>query len=487
MILRYLTFKKKKFIAILSISFIICFSTNVLSQPSFPDKTIILGIRTISAPVTGYCKAFGHTLQREINEGITITSVEILNQYKGKDYSRYFGLLKDRFDPDHVDIECGPNSESSGNLTNPKTGKPFSEDVRFIKFHYPTGIKLLLKQEDAERLANASSSIEYEQEIRNLKIGVLERTSTLKQFEDNKNFYNYLLIDSNDDRNALERVLSALDNNGYFDDSSKIDAFGSDDLILQSLLKEGINESGNKGTKLYVGSRAPYEKFGYVVFPSKNYPSINQNDFYLPRLNSENYAIAIKRGSPNESWLSEKIENSLNTSKSKLNRAKKNLINPYPEISKIGIKPPIKPSSGGFDNKWWMPILIASIPVIGSIVVAILKPEFLILIGNWIIGKRRDRDNTVSVSINGRVLDDTTGETISGAIVSLETTGTPLVESTDGEGIFEFNCNVSNGRIRLRVRREGYQSYERRINIFNIQDVIQIRLSKQVSSGRTIS
>jgi hypothetical protein len=489
-LLQYITIKKRKFIAILSISFIICFSTNALSQPSFPDNTLVLGIRTISAPVTGYCEAFRDTLREQINKEIKITSTAILNQYKGENYSRYRGLLKDRFSSSHVDIECGPNSESSGKLENPDTKKPFSENIRFIRFHYPTGIKLLLKKEDAEKLSNVSSRIEYEKKISELKIGVLENTSTIKQFENNDDFYNYVPINSNNSTNALERVLSALDDDDILDNDLKIDAFASDDLILQSIVKEGIKtpkEDKQEG-KLYVGTRDPYEKIGYVVFPSEQYPPFDQNDQYLPRLDAENYAIAIKKGPPNESWLSEKIQNSLNTSEkpdSKLNRAKRNLINPYPEI--VDDPPQPSPSDESEDkstspqpptpsfDKWWIPILIASIPAIASIIVAILRPEFLILIGNWIIRRRRQTDSSVSKSINGRVLDERNNP-IYGARVSLEIPGNPLTTSTDTTGIFEFNFNTSNNRIMLRAEKEGYQAREHLTNTSDFQSILRIIL-----------
>lgn len=479
MMLRYFNFKKNKFIVILSICFVIYFSSKAISQPSFPDYTIILGIRTISAPVTGYCVAFEKTLREEINnKKIKIATHRILNQYKGEKYSRYFGLLKNSFDPDHVDIECGPNSESSGNLINPKTEKQFSEDIRFIRFYYPTGIKLLIKKDKAEELANLSS-IQYEQKISKLKIGVLERTSTLKQFEDNRGFYNYEPIKSDDNQNALEKALSVLDNDGVLGNGTKIDAFASDDLILQSLLKQGITESGEEASKLYVGSRKPYEELGYAVFPSKNYPSINQNDFYLPRLYSENYAIAIKRDSHNESWLFEKIQNSLNTSNilgTRLNKAKNILINPYPDLTTEPESESEPEPESLTPNKWWLPLAITTIPVIGTIITAILNPDLFREIRSWIIRLPTQPENKilfigVSHSINRK--------TISEAKVILRTNESQQIKHTDADGICGFTINKSVTEIDLIVQAENYQTYDKPVDISNSGRIISeyVRLS----------
>lgn len=467
-----------------------------------------MGIRTISPPVTDFCNAFKDTLEER--SGTDVEAVQILNQYKSKIYSRYIGLLKDPSDPAHIDIECGPNSISSGQLVNPASERYFSEEIAFSRPFYITGIRLLLPKESAQRLSEAPPD-ELEDRLRELKIGVLEGTTTSKQFEDNDTLYQYTLIESIKEiesikdeadpvqgKNSLERALQALDNNGLLDSDLRIDALASDAIILRALLETGVKGSGEKEDELvYIRDRPGYKQLNYAIFPSREFPSLKGN-LYLPGLTQENYALAIRKGTESTARLSEMIDSSLSdlsTPESELSKAQDNLksyelgleqtsslapnltVSPDPSLS------PSDPSLPSTDSnpepasdRWWVPVVVAAVAATASVLVALLNPQIVIAAVSWF--KRKPMTpQAIERTITGRVLNARTGAWISGAKVSLEAAGTPPVEYTDSEGIFEFTFKSSSDKIRVRVEAENYEMFDRRIDLSNSAGIRDIRLS----------
>lgn len=451
------------------------------SQPSPPNNRLILGIRTIAPPITGFCYAFMDTLKVSSNQSITVDPVKILNQYKGSFYSRYIGLLRDRFARDHIDIECGPNSISSGQLINPNSNpkKPFSEEITFSQSFYTTGIKLLLKKELAQSLSRSASS-NLQENLKRLKVGVIQDTSTSKQLEENTVLYQSVPIgsinpsNSKEGINSLERVLSALDKNGYLDNDLRIDALASDALILQSFLEIGVEGSGGssqQGELIYIQNRPPYKK-DYAVFPSKEFPSPDGN-IYLPGLKLEDYAIATKKGTSDEAWLSGIISNSLNNLSvpgSKL-KAAQDKLKPF-ETGQTGT---------GIDeeDKWWIhiptPIAVAGVTALGAIIVALLNPQLLREMFSALSTRIKPVGSpSTSRKITVLVQDSTTNKRIGGASVSLTTSGIPLVKPTDSEGVTHFSFSSSDNTIMLRVEAKGYAIVE--MNRDASQNIIDIRL-----------
>jgi hypothetical protein len=135
---------------------------SAFSQLDLPNNELKLGVRTTVAPVKMFCDVFKNVLQEQLENSepaITVKPSTIVNQYKWPDFTRYAGLLLDPSDPNYVDIECGPNSESSGQLPIKYGSKTLvSEEIAFSAPFYETGIKLLLKRELAQKLSSSSPS-----------------------------------------------------------------------------------------------------------------------------------------------------------------------------------------------------------------------------------------------------------------------------------------------------------------------------------------
>ncbi|WP_143842037.1 hypothetical protein [Nostoc sp. 106C] len=292
--------------AILILVCLICIfsASSAFSQTNLPNP-IRLGIRTAAFPIghvlvpedydvatnriikpgeyDGFCNLLKQKLESYLNlkgihPNITVVPVNIENQYRGKGYPRFDGLVTNK-----IDIECGPNSLSSLKLLDTK-GKPIEDKVDYapVSF-YRTGIKLLLKEDEAKKLDN-QNEIELENRLRALKIGVIQRTTTLQQFESDKGrrFYpNYIPFDAKDERgDARDSALDALELPAS--DQNSIQAFASDAVILRTLLKEGVED--NLPYRKY---RKPYELRGYTLFPRK------PGDYLFGE--TENYIIAIQR------------------------------------------------------------------------------------------------------------------------------------------------------------------------------------------------
>lgn len=91
-----------------------------------------------------------------------------------------------------------------------------------------------------------------------------------------------------------------------------------------------------------------------------------------------------------------------------------------------------------------------------------------------VAGHQRDRDTLLltignpaeygrynRVDFSGRILDGTTGESLPGAVIYSETTGTG--SSTDPEG--DFSINLPAGELLLRLSYVGYEDQYRRVNL----------------------
>ena len=134
----HLNKKSFKFIATTSLVSSICFFGNSAvsqisnaSTGSYPSQ-IRLGIRTTSSAIGsknisgsygGFCGEFLNTLWQELsrqNQKIPVIALDIANQYRGREYPRYDGLISNK-----VEIECGPNSKSSLRLRDTRDKKPF--------------------------------------------------------------------------------------------------------------------------------------------------------------------------------------------------------------------------------------------------------------------------------------------------------------------------------------------------------------------------
>lgn len=325
-------FKVSRATLLAAISTLVCLTcvvnaTYAISQLNLPDNTLNFGIRTIASPIgkfdkksqqfSGFCSTFGDTLARKVHDSgqpLKINPVPIANQYKGAHYSRFYGLLQLQ-DPIH--IECGPNSKTSRELRDPKDNQPFSNKIIFSdsSFH-KTGIRLLLKENVARELSSLSPK-DLSDKLKQFPIGVLNNTTTFEQFNDKRKtaYQNIIPIDAAKDpnnpndsergTNALERALSALDNDGVLDGSQPIQALASDAVILQTLFEEPMSKEGEKGWLSYIKDREPYKSRGFAIFPS---PTRGE---YLPNLSLEEYAIAIKKGTENEGALLEAINDTL--------------------------------------------------------------------------------------------------------------------------------------------------------------------------------
>lgn len=463
---------------------------NAAQTLNLPDNQLIVGVRTISHPVANFCYSFIDQLEKELQEteqeNIQVITEPILNQYKGKNYSRYFGLLNRSKDgsgrENYIDIECGPNSRSSGDLTNPKNNTKFKDSITFLPstdtgLFLKTGIKLLLKEDEAINLRNSQNLEDLLSKLKKLNIGVLERTSTLAEFEKKADIYPNLVpiesIENPDNRklgiNALERALSALDNQGQLDDDTKIDALASDVLIVESLLEHGVEQSDSKikeGEIAYLKGRDSYKSEGFAVFPSNNYESPNyEEEKYLPKLNTEEYVIAIKKGSVNEEILTQLISNTFNNLSDAISKLKQAQDNTDNTITRGGTKnEPDTVTDDDPDNtqlnndRLWgflQGVLVTLIPAIATIWVAH-------------INNRRNRNDTEHnpqsqpqhKRLKGTVFDEITNKRISNAQVSLEGRTLLPMKTTDNFGNFSFDFSNSGEQITLYVTANNYKLYK---------------------------
>jgi ABC-type amino acid transport substrate-binding protein len=125
-------------------------------------------------------------------------------------------------------------------------------------------VKILLKEQLAEDLISGNKK------LKEIKIGVVKETTTLKMLEQEKDV-NKIGYD------RWDQALNALDQN-------QVDAFASDTLIVLTLLNRGVNEEIKTGVneqeKLLV-YRDEYKNKngGYTIYPKSSYliPSAKKN------------------------------------------------------------------------------------------------------------------------------------------------------------------------------------------------------------------
>jgi Bacterial extracellular solute-binding proteins, family 3 len=501
--LRYISSSRVKLLRVFTISLLVCIGTSsyAFSQTNPPKNELILGVRTISVPVKDFCEAFEATLKKE---HIPVRTVKIMNEYKGRFYSRYMGLLIKPFDlhynDNRIDIECGPNSISSGELYDQNHKKNFSEEISFSKPFYKTDLTLLLKKEYATKL---STSTDLVADLRNLKIGVINDTSTwLKVHEHKPSFED--IIDFEGDKkhknplkrtNSLEQALSVLDENIK---NSEFYAFASDNIILHSLLKYGVEGSGKPGDFWYIKERSGYQN-SYAIFPSKDFPLL-QNAIGWPKFGGENLAIAIKKGeNPDEIQKEERLRGIIEKafSEPELTEAKKKLVNfdvigtdtPIPPIPK---SPSPTPNNGGLVEfkLWWNSIpvhlKVFVIAFIGLILMVIgaLNSQFFRDILNatprLLGGLLRAISPTPTPSnkpISGRVINARDSKPIKNATVNINSIGNPQVVFTDSYGTFNFTIKSSINNIQISVNAEDYVFLTQQIDISNSGEIITIGLS----------
>lgn len=87
----------------------------------------------------------------------------------------------------------------------------------------------------------------------------------------------------------------------------------------------------------------------------------------------------------------------------------------------------------------------------------------------------------------GRVLDANTKHTISGAKVSVESTGVPQIYYTDSEGVFYLKLKDPPTGVRIRVVAEGYKPFDRNVSISRtgLEDVPLMPITKQTITTQT--
>lgn len=318
----FLHFNKKSFqfiatIATTSLLSSVCFFGNSAqvsnaSTGSYPSQ-IRLGIRTTSSAIGskniggsygGFCGEFLNTLGQELsrqNQKIPVIALDIANQYRGREYPRYDGLISNK-----VEIECGPNSKSSLRLRDARDKKPFRHKIIFSSnnFH-TTGIKLLLKKETAAELQSTPLN-QLEDKLYRLPIAAIKGTTTLREFRANRDFYSSLVAypkkkQANQKLDVRDFALDDLE-------AGKVKAFASDAIILRTLLEEGV-----KGEAGYRKDRQPLKNQNYVIYPP-------EPGKYLPNLEKQQYAIAINKNTPYVKWLKQTIDRVL--SNANLSQAK---------------------------------------------------------------------------------------------------------------------------------------------------------------------
>ena len=361
----------------------ICFVISCKSQvDSFPQesypKQIRVGIRTTSSGIGskntdgsygGFCAEFLKTLEHELsrqNRQIPVIPKDIANQYRGKAYPRYHGLIAEK-----IEMECGPNSTFTLKLRDRQDNQLLKSKILFSKksFH-TTGIKLLLNKETAAELQNTPKN-QLEKKLSALQIAVIRGTTTLKQFENNGNYYDgyvpYPKIKQKNQKLDIRDL--ALDDL----EKGEIKAFASDAMILRTLLEEGI-----QGKSGYRKGRQPFKTKNYVIYPQEPHT-------YLPKLQKQRYAIAINKNTNYAKWLRETADKVLE--KPSLNQAKQDIqkyenggdtLSPVHQTP-LSEKPKEKPSkSDKGNNPFFDPGVIA----------AFITAVSTILVGYWQYGRR---------------------------------------------------------------------------------------------------
>jgi hypothetical protein len=489
MVILHHKISKANLVAIFALSTLILVigTTTAIPQSSstfpVPPKTVRLGIRDVALPVKEFCGEFKNSLEKKLpQEGYKLESTaKIVNEYS----KRYEGLLLDRNNPSAIDIECGPNSEGSGNLRD-ANDREFSDHINFSdKAFHETGTKLLLKQGIAKELG--SNKDKYSTKLKNLHIVVVENTTTDKKFNNKRDFYpKYFPVGKQvEGINDRDRALNAL-TKGI--DGQNVDALASDAVIVQTLYDKGVIEQGDIDHKTQKNRRKPFKDDGFVVFPSSSYPAPDEQD-YLPYLGTEKYVIAVRKENPQLlQIINDKVLTDLNNDNSQLAKASKaigqfekgeiqNTPTPTPTSTPTPTPPPPKPI-------WQEPVvLVAIIGALGTIIAAFINSQhpgsFFRVIRGLNPFRRKPSSTKLSSGrkLRGRVLDDATNKGIQGAQISLETEGLTS-KTTDAEGMFIFPVESSEDDVRVFVQANGYQMYDKYVTFPQDKEVIVIKLSR---------
>ncbi|MEA5574243.1 hypothetical protein, partial [Calothrix sp. UHCC 0171] len=421
-----------------------------------------------------FCREFGKSLQ---NKGWQVGYSPVIHQY----VNRYEGLQNGT-----VGIECGPNSRESETLFD-VNGQEFKETIAFSTRHFhTTGTRLLLRKKDVRNLKLENlKGLQLEKELEKLHIVVAENTTTYDKLRRLKNDYykNVIPVARTYDVNARDRALNALDKK-TMEDGTKVDAFASDAVIIQSLLKEGVKEEGNSNNKpYYQQARKAYEGQEFVAFPYQD---------YLSYLSPEQYVIAIRQ-EDKQKYLGiiDSVLSELDNPYSKLAEASKTI-----DKFEKGDTPNFDQASVSDKKRWWDIIrepatIPAVIAAIASIIVALLNPQlvaafFSAMMGfiSNIIRRKSSISKPRKLRLSGLVLDNETNTAIQGAEISLNTEGLQS-RSTDAFGNFIFPVESLENEIRLYVNANGYRKYDRYVifptntETFNIE----IRLSRITSTN----
>ena len=119
-----------------------------LPQESYP-KQIRVGIRTTSSGIgnknkdgsyVGFCAEFLKTLEHELsrqNRQIAVIPKDIANQYRGKAYPRYHGLIEEK-----IEMECGRNSTSTLKLRDRQDNQLLKRKILFSKKSFHTTLQI---------------------------------------------------------------------------------------------------------------------------------------------------------------------------------------------------------------------------------------------------------------------------------------------------------------------------------------------------------
>ena len=452
---------KFRIVAFFTLSFLlfVIYTTETISQVAASNTTRI-GIRKAAYPVENFCRVFGKALAQISNSEAEFPAVT--SQYT----DRFAGLRKDQ-----IDIECGPNSRESGDIEY-QPGKKFSDEIAFSgEDFYTTGTKLLLKESLAEDLTKLGQEA-FTERLKNLSIVVVEDTTTFKKLNAQRYYYSKVLpLKPEGNLDARTRALNALEE-GKMGDSTLVEAFASDAIIVQTLLEKGVEEKNNK----------PYKNNGFVVFPSTSFPSPSKGQSYLPNLSNEGYAIAVRR-SESDKWIRniDKVLENLKNKGSDLEKARDKIRQfEQGKLPDLPVKPdPVKPDPVKPDPVPWS-IIISLIAAITPIIVAVFNPEFVKVIFNKVFVRQASQPKPTDRRVVGNVTDDRTGRHIRGAKVMLKAGDmVPLTEFTDVDGIFEFSFQSTEDRIRIRVDADGYEEYVKLMDIAAAKLILDIRLSKQ--------
>jgi polar amino acid transport system substrate-binding protein len=308
-------------------------------------RTAALAIGTVDkdGSIGGFCgDVFEPGLTKELDRlygkgKIKVKNDIISNQYADKHHPRYQALLEENPKKKKNEIECGPNSRPSlDDKSSNDIFEDYKDKITFSEPFYSSGIKLMLKIDQARELVSLSES-ELRNKIKNLHVGSVRNTTTHKQLSKNGMGANA--------RSTREEVLKALD------DKNEINAFATDALIVQTLIEEGIKNDGIEH------SRPPYRTNHFTIFP----PEINK---YLPGFKNETYAIAIKKNTPYENELIYVINKTLKKAHDirYLDNAEKDYSKDYKIVDK---SQPQRPDRSGIDP-------LAVIGIVGMFITAIL-------------------------------------------------------------------------------------------------------------------